>query len=87
MKQGYKHAELHYKVRTLHWQDVIDVSKHHWVMDFHEDAPHIPLVGAKMSLCDISIFWGYFSYKKRVSFVYTGKIEFDYHSYTLMCPR
>ena len=32
-KQGYMCAKLHYKVRTLHQQDIIDASKHHWVMD------------------------------------------------------
>ena len=63
-------------MRMLHWQDTIDASKHHRVMDFCGDAPHTPLIGAKMSLHNVSVF------------LFTLVIfEFDYHSYTLMCLR
>ena len=55
-KQGYKFAQLHYKVRMLHLHDIIDASKHHWVMVFHGDALSIPLVGAKTTPHDISVF-------------------------------
>ena len=43
------------------------MSKYHWVMDFHRDAPHIPLVGPKTSLHDICVFGGCFSFKNRSS--------------------
>ena len=45
-EQGYKCEKLHHKVRMLHWQDVMDASKHHYVIDFHGDVPLMPLVGA-----------------------------------------
>ena len=48
----------------LHWEDVIDVSKCHRVADFLGDAPHTPLMGAKMSLCDVSHFQKNFAIKK-----------------------
>ena len=32
------------------------LSKHHWVTDVCGDAPWIPLMGAKTSLHDVSVF-------------------------------
>ena len=49
-------GKLCHKVRMLHWQDIIDASKHHWVTDFHRDTPHTPLIGAKMQFCDAIVF-------------------------------
>ena len=56
------------------------MSKHHWVMDFHGDAPHIPLVGTQMSLHDVSIFLGCFSFKKGLVLFMLVRSEFGYHS-------
>ena len=34
-------AKLHYKMRMLHCQDIMVASKHHYVMDFNGDTPHL----------------------------------------------
>ena len=64
----------------LHWLDITDASNCHWVMDFHGNAPHIPLMGEKMSLHGVCVFWGYFSYKKGWVLFTLVRFEFDYHS-------
>ena len=34
----------------------MDVSKHHKVMDFNGDTPHMSLMDAETQLCDLSVF-------------------------------
>ena len=46
--QGYGCAELHHKVGALHWQNIMYVSRHQWVMDYHRDVLSVPLMGVRV---------------------------------------
>ena len=63
------------------------MAKGHRLVDFCMEAPHTPLVGAKMKCHDVKELRGHPAYKRGGVLFTLVRFNIDFHRYTQMCLR